>query len=98
MQNTNPLWYKDAIIYQLHIRAFCDANEDGIGDFRGLTEQARLPARPGRQRHLAPALLPVAVEGRRLRHRRLPGRPPHRTARCTISAFSSARRTSAGCA
>src|SRR5208337_4927044 len=39
MQNTNPLWYKDAIIYQLHIRAFCDANEDGIGDFRGLTSK-----------------------------------------------------------
>ena len=37
MQNANPLWYKDAIIYQLHIRAFCDANEDGIGDLRGLT-------------------------------------------------------------
>lgn len=39
MQNVNPLWYKDAIIYQLHIRAFCDANEDGIGDFRGLTSK-----------------------------------------------------------
>ncbi len=37
MPNSNPLWYKDAIIYQLHIRAFSDANEDGIGDFRGLT-------------------------------------------------------------
>jgi maltose alpha-D-glucosyltransferase / alpha-amylase len=38
-QIANPLWYKDAIIYQLHIRAFCDANEDGIGDFRGLTSK-----------------------------------------------------------
>ena len=37
--HANPLWYKDAIIYQLHIRAFCDANEDGIGDFRGLTSK-----------------------------------------------------------
>ena len=33
------LWYKDAIIYQLHVRAFRDSNGDGIGDFRGLTER-----------------------------------------------------------
>lgn len=32
----DPLWYKDAIIYQLHVRAFADSNGDGIGDFRGL--------------------------------------------------------------
>ena len=35
----DPLWYKDAIIYQVHVRAFCDANGDGIGDFRGLTQK-----------------------------------------------------------
>ena len=29
-------WFKDAIIYQLHVRAFCDSNGDGVGDFRGL--------------------------------------------------------------
>jgi len=34
-----PLWYKDAIIYETHVRAFCDANNDGIGDFAGLTQQ-----------------------------------------------------------
>jgi maltose alpha-D-glucosyltransferase/alpha-amylase len=33
---TDPHWYKDAIIYQLHVKAFYDANEDGIGDFAGL--------------------------------------------------------------
>jgi len=33
----DPLWYKDAIIYQLHVRSFCDSNGDGIGDLRGLT-------------------------------------------------------------
>ncbi|MGA2848018.1 MAG: maltose alpha-D-glucosyltransferase [Terracidiphilus sp.] len=33
---TDPLWYKDAIIYELHVRAFSDANGDGIGDFPGL--------------------------------------------------------------
>ena len=32
-------WYKDAIIYQLHIKAFFDSNDDGIGDFPGLTEK-----------------------------------------------------------
>jgi maltose alpha-D-glucosyltransferase / alpha-amylase len=32
----NPLWYKDAIIYEVHVRSFCDSNGDGIGDFRGL--------------------------------------------------------------
>jgi maltose alpha-D-glucosyltransferase/alpha-amylase len=32
----DPLWYKDAIIYQLHVKAFADSNGDGIGDFRGL--------------------------------------------------------------
>jgi maltose alpha-D-glucosyltransferase/alpha-amylase len=35
----NPLWYKDAAIYQLHVRAFCDANGDGIGDFEGLAQK-----------------------------------------------------------
>lgn len=35
----NPLWYKDAIIYQLHIRAFFDSNDDGIGDFQGLIQK-----------------------------------------------------------
>jgi len=34
-----PLWYKDAVIYELHVRAFHDSNADGIGDFRGLTEK-----------------------------------------------------------
>src|SRR4051812_47074184 len=35
----DPLWYKDAIVYQLHIKAFFDANNDGIGDFEGLTRR-----------------------------------------------------------
>lgn len=29
------LWYKDTIIYQLHVRSFFDSNGDGIGDFQG---------------------------------------------------------------
>jgi len=32
-------WYKDAVIYQLHVKAFQDSNADGIGDFKGLMER-----------------------------------------------------------
>ena len=46
VDNTGPpppppptLWYKDAVIYEVHVRAFYDSNGDGIGDFRGLTEK-----------------------------------------------------------
>ena len=35
----DPLWIKDAIIYELHVRAFFDTAGDGMGDFRGLTEK-----------------------------------------------------------
>jgi maltose alpha-D-glucosyltransferase/alpha-amylase len=35
----DPLWYKDAIIYQVHVKAFFDSSEDGTGDFRGLAEK-----------------------------------------------------------
>jgi maltose alpha-D-glucosyltransferase / alpha-amylase len=35
----DPLWYKDAVIYQLHVKAFFDANNDGVGDFEGLTQK-----------------------------------------------------------
>ena len=34
-----PLWYKDAVIYEAHVRAFADSNDDGIGDFPGLTSR-----------------------------------------------------------
>ena len=35
----DPLWYKDAIIYELHVKTFYDSDGDGIGDFRGLIEK-----------------------------------------------------------
>jgi maltose alpha-D-glucosyltransferase/alpha-amylase len=35
----DPLWYKDAIIYQMHVKAFFDADDDGAGDFVGLTQK-----------------------------------------------------------
>ena len=37
--NRDPLWYKDAIIYQVHVKSFRDSNADGYGDFRGLMER-----------------------------------------------------------
>jgi len=44
LQDTTKLaddafWYKDAVVYELHVKAFFDSNNDGIGDFRGLTEK-----------------------------------------------------------
>jgi maltose alpha-D-glucosyltransferase/alpha-amylase len=36
---TDPLWYKDAVFYQLHVKSFADSNGDGIGDFPGLTSK-----------------------------------------------------------
>ena len=38
-ETQKEFWYKDAIIYQLHVKAFADSNNDGIGDFAGLTQQ-----------------------------------------------------------
>ena len=35
----DPLWYKDAVIYELHVKTFHDSDGDGIGDFRGLIEK-----------------------------------------------------------
>jgi maltose alpha-D-glucosyltransferase/alpha-amylase len=37
--NQNALWYKDAIIYQVHVRTFHDSNGDGVGDFQGLEQK-----------------------------------------------------------
>jgi maltose alpha-D-glucosyltransferase/alpha-amylase len=35
----DPLWYKDAIIYEVPVKSFCDGNADGVGDFTGLYER-----------------------------------------------------------
>ena len=37
--NEALLWYKDAVIYQVHVKSFFDSNNDGIGDFQGLTQK-----------------------------------------------------------
>lgn len=39
MPTTDPLWFKDAVFYEVHVKAFCDGNDDGIGDFRGLIQK-----------------------------------------------------------
>ena len=35
----DPLWYRDAVIYQLNVKAFFDSNGDGVGDFQGVTSK-----------------------------------------------------------
>ncbi len=37
--NNSHLWFKDAIIYELHVKAFFDSNQNGFGDFPGLTQK-----------------------------------------------------------
>src|SRR5216684_4229830 len=37
--SVDPLWYKDAVIYELHVKTFCDSDGDGMGDFRGLIDK-----------------------------------------------------------
>ncbi len=39
MLSADEHWYKDAVFYELHVKAFYDGNDDGIGDFRGLREK-----------------------------------------------------------
>jgi maltose alpha-D-glucosyltransferase/alpha-amylase len=39
LRSADPLWYKDAVFYQLHVKSFADSNADGIGDFPGLTSK-----------------------------------------------------------
>ena len=39
VRSADPLWYKDAVFYQLHVKSFADSNGDGIGDFPGLTSK-----------------------------------------------------------
>ena len=72
----DPLWFKRAVFYEIHIRGFFDGNGDGYGRLPGPDREARLPAVARRRLHLAAADLPVAAARRRLRHRRLLPHPP----------------------
>ena len=71
----DPLWYKDAIIYQLHIKSFFDRTTTASAISPALSRSwTTSPTR--RQHDLAAAVLPVAAARRRLRHRRIPGCQP----------------------
>ena len=37
--SNDPLWYKDAVIYEIHVKSFYDSNNDGIGDINGLIQK-----------------------------------------------------------
>jgi maltose alpha-D-glucosyltransferase/alpha-amylase len=39
LKSDDPLWYKDAVVYQVNVKSFFDSNDDGIGDFKGLTSK-----------------------------------------------------------
>src|SRR5688572_29213590 len=39
VKHIDPLWFKDALIYELSVRAFFDSNNDGIGDFQGIIQK-----------------------------------------------------------
>ena len=71
----DPLWFKDAIIYQAHVKSFFDSNERRHRRLHRPDPEARLPAGPRHHLPLAAAVLSLAAQGRRLRHRRLPERP-----------------------
>ena len=62
----DELWFKDAIIYQLHVKAFADSNNDGIGDFRRPDGKTGLSAGSRRHRALAVAVLSFARTRRRI--------------------------------
>jgi len=66
-----PLWYKEAIVYQLHIKTFCDANDGGIGDFQGLLSKLDYLKNIGVTAIWLFTVLPAAAQGRWVRYRRL---------------------------
>ena len=37
--NENPLWFKDAVFYEIYVRGFYDTNADGVAEFRGQSEK-----------------------------------------------------------
>ena len=97
-RRANPLWYKDAIIYELRVALVLRQQRRRHRRLPRARREARLPPGPRRHRDLAPAVLPLAPARRRLRHRRLHRRPPRRAARSPTSSACSTRRTGAACA
>ena len=61
-QSVDPLWYKDAVIYQVHVRSVLDTTGDGVGDFtRPESSKLDYIQSLGVNGHLDAALLPVAA-------------------------------------
>ena len=58
---SDPNWFQSAVFYEVHVRGFADGNDDGIGDFLGLTDKLDYLQVAGRGLHLAAADVPVAV-------------------------------------
>src|SRR3990172_6969380 len=70
-------WYKDAVFYEVHVKAFADGNGDGIGDFVGLTARLDYLKDLGVDCLWVLPMYPSApAPRRRLRHPRLPRHPP----------------------
>ena len=61
--NQDPLWYKDAIFYEVFVRAFSDSNGDGIGDLAGGTPKLDYLQWLGVELRLDAANLPIAAAG-----------------------------------
>ena len=96
MPPTIPLWFKSAIIYELHVRAFFDSNGDGKGDIQGLITKLPYLQRPGGELPLAAADVPEPAARRRLRHRWTSTPSTPTTGRWRTSSTSSTRPTPAG--
>ncbi len=73
---SDPLWFKTAVFYEIHVRGFFDGNGDGSGDFRGLTEKLDYLEWLGIDCIWLLPMYPSPLARRRLRHLRLHGRAP----------------------
>ena len=91
-----PKWFKRATFYEVYIRGFADGNDDGIGDFRGLTEHLDYSAVARRRLRLVAADVRIAASRRRLRHLRLLRLAPRLRHDRATSAPSSRAPTSDG--
>ena len=95
----DPLWYKDAIIYEAHVKSFFDSNNDGVGDFPGLTSKLDYLQDLGITCLWLLPFFPSPLQGRRVRHLGLPRCPPELRHARGLQASWSPRRTRAasGC-
>ena len=81
----DPLWFQRAVFYEVFIRGFFDANDDGVGDIPGLIAKLDYLQWLGVDCLWLLPVLPVAAPGRRLRHQRLLRRCTRSRARSTTS-------------